>query len=421
MKKTINSFILLVLSLLILTSCWDARELDKLAYVIAIGLDYEKNDKVRVTYLIVNPEFATESSGATDAEPFSVISFVTDDIFIAKNIANTIISKQISYVLLEQITISEQFAQSDDFIRWMYDMTKGKEIRKNTRMNITKESAYNFLNDFKPKVEDSPYEYFRNINEINAKSKFIPTNSELFYYFRITETNNDLFLAVYSTDEKIADIHSPNSNFKYDKANILIEGSMYETQLLGSAVFKQGKMIGLLSGNETMLASILNKNLRKDSYILKTFSDPFNKNFSITTRINTRKKVKIKIDLDKKQPTINVEIPLTLDILTNHNLVEYFENKPALNKLRTHLEDQLNNDYANLVKRTQEEFKGQPFGWSLPARKKFTTIDKFEQFNWMERYPEMQVNVKVKVKLGSFGRQSGVTDLDRIRGNDGGL
>lgn len=421
MKRTINSFILLFLSLLILTSCWDAKELDELAYVIGIGLDYEENDKVRITYLIVNPDFGTESSGASDAEPFSVFSLVTDDIFIAKNIANTIISKQISYVLLEQITISEQFAKSDTFIRWMSDMTKGKEIRRNTRMNITKESAYSFLTSFKPKIEENPYKYFKDIHEINARTKFIPTNSELFYYFRITETNNDLFLAVYSTDEKSTDINTPNSNFKYEKANILIEGNTYEAQHLGSAVFKQGKMIGLLSGNETMLTSILNENLRKDKSILKTFSDPFNEKFTITTRINATKKIKSKIELNKKQPTINVEIPLTIDILTNHSLIKYYENQPALNKLETHLEDQLNNEYANLIKRTQEEFKGQPFGWSLVARKKFKTIEKFEQFNWMERYPGMQVSVKVKVKLGNFGRQSGTIDLDRIRGNDGGL
>lgn len=415
MVKHLQKCALLTITLLFLSGCWNQVELDKIAYVVAMGIDKEE-DKIRLTYLIVNPEYGTQPTGSSDVEPFQLISFVADDFLIAKNIANTIISKEISYYILTKVFISEDFAKSDELIHWLYDMTKITEIRKDLNLLVTKELAYDYLTNFHPKLERKPYKYFEEMTKTNEESSFIPSNSELFYYLRITESDNDLYLAIYSTNEQEGLNESSSDNkFKYNKGEIEVKGTINKTQYLGSAIFKKGKMIGQLTEQETILSTILNENLRGDQNIYKSFPDPFNEKYAVTTKINILKKPNVSMELTQPTPSIHVEIPLTMDVLTNHMMVDYYRNKNNREKLKRHLEDSLQQEFAQFIKKTQEEFKGEPFGWSLKARRHFKTIKQFEKFNWMESYPNMNVSIKVNIKFEIFGRQSETIDIRKVR------
>src|SRR5690625_3056773 len=68
-----------------------------------------------------------------------------------------------------------------------------------------------------------------------------------------------------------------------------------------------------------------------------------------------------------------------------------------------------------LIKKTQEEFKAQPFGWSLIARKEFNSIPKFEAFNWKKKYPDMDVDISITIEIGQFGTQSSVPNIKEVK------
>lgn len=406
----------LLLLISLLAGCWSQQQLESTTYVAAIGLDKVDNHKVRVTYLIVNPEFGTQPEAPSEANPFSKVSFLADDIFVAKYIANTLTSKRISYTILAQLFVSADFAESDDFIRWIYDTTKETEIRKDIELVVTKESAYSFLNKFSPSIEKKPYKYFQEKTEIGKESGLIPANSDLFHFFRITEADNDLFLSLYSSQEKDLSEGPNSADFTYEKEKIKSKGDINQAQYLGAAVFKEGKMIGTLSGSETILTTLIQPNYRSGEDIFRRFTDPFDNRYQIATRVNMLKKTKIKIDLSEPNPKIQVHMPVTIDVFTNHSMIQYYKEKDKQERLRKSIEKELNEDYRKLIQRTQEEFGSDPFGWSLLARKKFSTIEKFDAFNWMEKYPDMDIQFHADVSLRSFGRQSETGNLKQIRG-----
>lgn len=400
----------------LLAGCWSQQQLDSTTYIVAIGLDKVADNEVRVTYLIVNPEFGTQPEAPSEANPVSKISFLADDIFVAKYIANTLISKRISYTILAQLFVSADFAASDDFIRWIYDTTKETEIRKDIELVVTKESAYSFLKNFTPSVERKPYKYFQEKVEIGQESGLIPANSDLFHFFRITETDNDLFLSLYGSQERDLSVEPNPADFTYEKDRIKSKGDINQTQYLGAAVFKEGKMIGTLSGAETILTTLIQPNFRSGEDIFRRFTDPFDKNFQIATRMNMLKRTKIKFDASRSKPTIHVQMPVTVDVFTNHGMTQYYKEKDKQEILRKSIEKELNEDYRKLIKRTQEEFGSDPFGWSLIARQTFSTNEKFNQFNWMEKYPDMDIHFHADVSLRSFGRQNETGNLKKIRG-----
>lgn len=106
---------------------------------------------------------------------------------------------------------------------------------------------------------------------------------------------------------------------------------------------------------------------------------------------------------------------LNIDVLTDFGMENYAENVQKREGLKKHLEEQLTIKFDKFIKKTQEEFKGQPFGWSLNARKHFLTIPEYKKIKWMKTYPNMEINIAVIVEFGEFGRQSKLPKLKEVR------
>lgn len=413
MNKRYYIYLYIPLSLFLLSGCWDIKQADEITYVSAIGLDEAKDGKIKITYLIVNPEFGTQPSSPSDTQPFNYVSFLADDFFIAKNIMNTMVSKRMSYVILNQLFVSEKLAKKDKFIRFIYDATKDPEIRRDMNLVVTKEKAEDFIKKFKPKLEQKPFKYFSEKTDIINTTGLVPFHTEIFYYFRVTEADNDLFMTTYATHG--SDSHTSKEDETYTMNDIHLTGNIDETQYLGSAIFKRGKMVGTMSGRETMLASMLQVSYPRRDYYLRTFRDPFDEDYTITTRLNIAKRSKVKMNLKKSTPSIHVTLPITVDVLTNHSMVDYSNNSNDRQKLKNHIKEKLKEEYEVLIKKTQEEFGSDPFGWSIFARRHFLTTDEFEAFNWMEKYPMMDITIDLHITLRDFGRQSEVIDKHKLK------
>lgn len=411
--KYLAQILFLLFIIPLLSACWDQSAIDQRAYVVALGIGKSENEnQIQVTFLITNPELSKKE--ATTNEPTQeIISFTANDVIVARNMANSVIEKEISYNLLSSIVVSEELAKEDRFLRYMYDLAKEPQIKRNIPVIVTKEKARGFLENNRPVLESRIHKYFDLILNSANEAGLIP-KSDLNSYFRVTEADGDLFLAVYGTSEISQDGDvSVEDNFIAGKMNI--EGETNKVQLIGSAVFKEGIMIGTLTGEETRIAILLNDILNNMGPIYTTYQDPFNEKYKVTARIQTEKKIDVKMDLKNNQPSIDVSIPIYMDIMTQHSMVDYANDSQKRESLQKSIEEQITNKINNLIKKTQEEYKGEPFGWSVLARKQFTTITEYENFDWMKTYPNIKVNISVNVNFGNFGEQSDIPDFEEVR------
>jgi spore germination protein KC len=407
--KLLSVFLLL---LIVLSGCWDQKQVDQRAYVYAIGMDMSEENQFDITYLIVNPEYGSQVSSSTTESPQELITFETNDLVTSKNIANAVIAKKVTYDLLRVFIVSEKLAKDKRFIRWLYDATKDREIRRDSYFIVTKENVSTFLKKNKPKLETRLDQYFELILNRGIENGMIP-DVDLHRFFRITEADANLALSIYGTTEG----NEEDTGRLEDQilaGELKIEGDSNATQFLGSALFKEGQMIGKLTAEETRLTILLNDTLEM-SDVLTTFPDPFDENFRIAGRLVKKQKNKVEMKLKNGTGEINVTIPLIIEILSDHSMVNYGKNADKRMELKKHIEENLSAKLNGLVKRTQEEFKGEPFAWSLLARRKFQTLPEYEHFDWMKSYPSMEVDVKVDVRFGEFGKQGEVPDLEGVR------
>ncbi|WP_404357687.1 Ger(x)C family spore germination protein [Cytobacillus firmus] len=412
MRKYVHlwKYVCLLVMIFLLSGCWDQISIDKRAYVVAVGLDKgEKEDEIKITYLISNPELSKQQGGS-DEPPREIISFQTSDIITSKNLANTTIAKDIVYDLLSVMIVSEDFAKSGDFIRWMYDATKDREIKRNIPLIVTKEEASKFINENDPKLETRIHKYFNLILDHGIQTGFIP-DSDLHRFFRIAEADADLFLGIYGSAEEEKEGKQKEQFFA---GGLQTEGETNRTQFVGAAVFKEGRMIGRLTGEETRLSGLLNNTISK-SDILTSFPDPFDERYRIAARIIQKEANVVKMNLKNGEPAIDVTVPLYMEILSDHSMVNYAKHSGKRNHLKQYIEERITQKMNDLIAKTQEEYKGEPFGWSLIARRHFSTVPEYEKFDWMKSYPNMKVNVAVKIKFGEFGRQSELPSLEQMR------
>lgn len=387
--------------LLSIGGCWDQLELEEQAFVVVLGLDQGPNRTVSVTFQIANPQVGTTNIGAAENEPASeIVTFTASDILAAKEIANSNVSRTISFAHLKAIIVSESFASSDLFHHIIGSAIADPEMRREVNIIICKEKPEKFIQNNKPKLETRPHKYFQFMQTRWQENGYVPYSTINRYLQRIEL--DTIFLTIYATSEPGEPEVSRNEDH-YIAGEVPKRGGD-PVQMMGSAVFRGGKMIGMMTGEETRWAVLLRHKSMTDSFVT-TYQDPLNPRYGISIRLFKNGKTDVKMNLRQDPIVIDVTMPLRIQVLSNPSLVNYATRADHQKRLEASLSEQITSRIEEVIKKTQREYKGEPFLWNLIARTKFNTWNSYQKYDWPKHYAEAKVNVKVKLKLENFGKQ----------------
>lgn len=399
--------------LIFLAGCWDKKEIEEQAYIMAIGLDKAEEGKVEVTFLSSNPEVgATTTGGNTNEPPSEIVSFVANDFVSARDTANAFIAKQLSFHHTRTLVVSEELARSEEFIKYLYSTLRDRQLRREMNIVVSLEKAKDFLRDNKPLMETRPHKYFQFMLDRSVETGLSP-NSDVHRFLQITEGDADLFLAMYATASKNQDDNKVENEDEYYAGQIDKEGGN-PTQIIGAAVFKEGKMIGKLTGEQTRISLLLDNSSVAES-MLVTYPDPLHEDYRISLRLIKKEDTEIKMDVDSNPQKIRVFLPLSFELLAIPSLEDYIIEKKKQKLLENFFEETLERKLEEFITLTQTEFKANPFYWSLVARREFLTNAGYTNFDFMKSYPNMQIEVDVQIRLAEFGQQIKIPDLPEVR------
>ncbi len=232
-------------------------------------------------------------------------------------------------------------------------------------------------------------------------------------FFAITDADADLFLAMYGSPNKQKDIEF-NDEDKYLAGQVPKKGGD-PVQLMGSAVFKEGKMIGKLNGEETRIVNLLD-NTQVIEDLFSSFADPLNKKYKIGVRIEKKNKTKVKIKLRKgRPPKIDVFYPVEIELLSIPSMIDYGSNLENQALLKRTIESKMTDNAERLIEKTQKEFKSDAFYWSLYARPLFSSVKEYEKWDWTNKqYPFAEINVKLDVQITGFGKQLRESEMKKV-------
>lgn len=287
MKK----IILLLLPIFILTGCHNYRELNELAIATAVEVD-KINDEFHLLVQVANPKNQNDASSANQPQfvTYEATGKTVQEAF--RNIVNES-SRKIYGMHVQLLVITEDIAK-EDLVSMLDFFFRNVEIRK---------EFYVVLDT--SKSDDKLLKVLTPVTNLSSKSILdsLETNNKFMGVSNLV-TFNDL-MDTYLDDNKelvLPTIYMEGSYEEGKNEEILKETDSETKLFLGNmAVFKDEKLVGYLSKEESIVVNLL-KNELQDALI--THECGKNK---YTTEEITLDKTDIKIDLEKLKVTINIK------------------------------------------------------------------------------------------------------------------
>lgn len=176
-------------------------------------------------------------------------------------------------------------------------------------------------------------------------------------------------------------------NNNYLAGNTPIDGNQ-NVEVFGTAVFKDGKLVGELTGFETLLHLIISNKIEECTITIPRSAEnetPFD------LSISQSKKTKITVNTSNPSPRINVEIFLEGYMLSMKN--------NDLEKANKFAENFLTQQFEKYLYKTSKEFNSDIDGFGKKAIQHFLTIDSWNSYGWLETYENAEFAVDINVVI----------------------
>lgn len=400
------AFLLIALTLLSLPGCWGARETDEIAYALAVGFDKGEKDTLVVTVSIANPRFATGTGGGETDGARAVLSVETYAPIAMSDLINTAIDRRLSLQHAKAFVFSEELAR-EGLNKWILPLMRYREVRDTSSVFVCRGQAKDFIKENSPFMEMGASKQFDLIARLSQEHGLYPNISLREFYESFKSQSIEATAPLAAVHEGELESAKPGFNRggelslgKYIAGEVPVAGKN-KVQFCGTAVFHRDKMIGYLNGQETrfqlMLMGLFNSGIIS---ILDPFSEePALAGFEVRQARSPKRQANIDPD---GNITIDVDIFLEPELIayTGQNTVSRLDLKPAFEEA---LSIYIKEGCDNLIRRTQEEFRSDICGFGYLLRHHFLTIKPWEEFDWLNRYPDAEINVNVQSRIRRTG------------------
>jgi len=328
--------VLIILSLLTLTGCYDNRETDSLATVMAVGIDLLDNGDKNYTFAVADTGgFTKDSSG----EGSSMICFTQSgkNIKLAADMLDAKISKKLSFSHLSLLVFSNFAAENG-----MYEETiffeKKASVRPQTMIAVLDGKAEDYLNNLKPSLESNPEKYFQSIFQ-NSNS-YVST-------LRLCDLTNG-----YHTGSTLL---SPLISAESESEELSEENAY----VFGSAVISYGKMKTVFKDNWIAGLFLSNKQVAYDAITLQSVGTP-----------------KIDVNVNSEIPKITAKLFIKSSGKINKDKIE----KEIENTLKAYAKASY--DIINV---------------STQSKRSFLLERNYDAYNIREKIPKAEFNVNIEL------------------------
>lgn len=368
--KTLKVFLLSIICLPLLTSCWDRNLLKDVKLVMSAGFDLTPDGKILSTITIPDIQSGV---GGTQVTGSLVKSAKSDTPRDTRNILNAKISEQFNASKLMVLLLGEEYARQDIYpgLDVFYREPKSSRI---ANIVVVKGRANDLLN-LNNQEKKSMSEYLSDLLQSAKASTVIPKQSR----------------------PLISDIFDPGADFVLP----LIESKENEVQVKGLAMFNEKKYTGydLTLQESTLYLLMSNQKSKEASLKLKIHEgkEPKMKNFILFDVIKSKPNVIVKV---KKPDDISVELSLDLKVEVKEYSDERLDSKKKINDLNRQLSELLTKK-ANTILNKMQEAKSD----SLAIGRYIIAYhhDVWEKINWEEEYPNIVMNASVNAEITKHG------------------
>ncbi|QOR68290.1 Ger(x)C family spore germination protein [Cytobacillus suaedae] len=389
MRKARILFMML-LFLLVLTSCVGKREINDLALVMAVGLDKGSEEgKIKVTVQIARPADARGQTGAPSGqtgEPIWSVEAEGETIIEAIRNLSSFTSRRIFWAHNFIIVINEELAKEG--ISEIIDFfTRNPELRMRTYVVVSPENAGEVVSTITG-IEVIPGETLFKLFRYSSLSSFAPRTQMMDLQAAYLNESSQPVLA------RVKFKKSGISNKEPGKGP-----TIKQIELAGAGIFVDDKLVGILEDKETK--GLLYFRERLESVVLTApCPSDSEKKISVELRHET-----FDVDPLYKNNTISFQVKIT----SYASVVEAgcpfsISNRDEVKQLEQEIENEIKTDVNQTIEKLQKEYKSDVLELGKVFQNEYPYEWKQLADKWENVFPTVTINISVDahVKHGSL-------------------
>ncbi|MDN3019653.1 Ger(x)C family spore germination protein [Paenibacillus sp. BSR1-1] len=387
MKRKIT-LILFFSSIILLTGCWNKRELNELSILLGLGIDKEKEQYI-ITAQVVNPSEIASKKGGSGKAPVIVYQSKGETLFEAVRKITTVAPRKLYFAHLRILVFGEDLAKEG--IGEMIDaLIRNSEVRDDFYIAVSKNSkAADVLKILTP-LETIPANSLFASLEVSAK-EWSPTEGvtlDKLVSNMVSEGNNPILTGI----ELKGPVKTGESNKNVDQTN-----PKTLLRYKGLAVFKQDKLIGWMNERESKAVHYALGKVKSSVGFVKCPEG----GKAVIEVVKTKSKLNTMIIKGRPHGTIKIKILgnvaevdcQSLD-LTDPKSIPYLEKES---------EEALIKIIKSTIQHAQKDFRTDIFGFGEALYRSEPDYWKKHKREWEQLYSQMPVSVKVEMNIRQTG------------------
>ncbi|NLJ81351.1 MAG: Ger(x)C family spore germination protein [Firmicutes bacterium] len=358
--------------LLLLTGCWDYRELEFIDFVLGIGIDQVEPD-FKLVAEVIKVEGVQETEFAPEVLTTGGRTFLSSARSLEKEAGIRLFWAHAQVLIIGEEVARREVLPAVEFA------IRDPEFRTSLLLFVAKECSAEDIFKSKSPIANSISDHLRNVAEFHRR---VPTCFiQKLWEFRQT-LQMDGISAVLPT------------------IRLLGEGPDQIPVLEGSAAFRQGQMVGFLDGEETRIYSLLKGKTDRGPLVVEWEGDSEKGKITYVIRSN---QVRIKAVEQEKRPKISIDVELGVELMELGSLTPDFEDPAVLSELERGIGAEIEGQIKNLITKAQTEFKSDIFGFGLRLKQRIPKIWRLYEEDWEQVFSDLEVDVQVLGRLVATG------------------
>lgn len=375
MKKTaaLLIFINMTLIIMMLTGCWNYREIDKLSIVAGLAIDKGENNSYQVTVEVVD----LKSEGKNVKTSSKRIQIEGETIFDSLRNMIKVSGKKLYFSHVKIVIISKEVA-TEGIANVIDLLMRDSESRLTLHVLISKENR---------------------AAELLSQQSIISEIRSFEMDYMIKSQNNISKSPKVSIKELINSLAGEGISAALPAVGLTENEGVATSELSGTAVLKKDKLVGFLDGDETMdYLLVINK---VKGGIIVDKKPPGVKEANISFEIfNSKTKVKPEYKDGKLSMNISVESDVSIGEL---GTTKDFINDKELIKLKKDIENKMENSIKELIEKVQNKYDADIFGFGLKVKQNMPDVWRRIKDNWDQEFLDININVNVKLNIRNTG------------------
>lgn len=353
-----------------LTGCWDQKIYERSGFIMQVGVDEGKGNKLLMTYTapVVDPNAS---------EQIEIMYSPANSLRDFRQHMRRISPRMMEGGKIQQIVISDSVAQKG--INEILEVMEREAANPSTAYVVIVEGSANILLNKAQSFSDKPLVayYIHKLIDNTAKESYVPS-------MRIAE-----FSTLYFSPG--VDPIAPMIKLEYQYGKGI--------EAIGSALFSKDKMVGKINPEETSLLLAMMGKMNKTTLILRSLDPTEIGGEKKSTAISVgkpKRKIEVKIVNDKAVVNINLKFKGTIN---EYKWNRYYD-EAIQRDIEKRAASELKEQCDNIIKYIQK-VGSDPIGVGDIVRAKHNAY--WKKVDWNKAYKEAVFNVKVDMSIVRHG------------------